>query len=70
MANWPFRRRKTHTPNPSPDLLAAKIETDLQHKQAVDSLAGAHRIGGELRRMRERNHFGQSLQSLYDRRTT
>ena len=65
MTLWPFKRARDPDPRDS-DALAAQIHADIQHKTAQQELTAAHRIAAEMRKVRERNHFGQSLQSLYD----
>lgn len=50
---------------PSPEVLAAKIQADLDHKQAEAQHQEALTLTQKLHQIRERNHFGESLEGLY-----
>jgi hypothetical protein len=58
---WKRRKRK----NPSPDqleALRAKVHAELQLKQAEAQHADALSLADKLRQVREKNHFGPSLE--------
>ena len=63
---WPKRK-----PNaPSVEVLAAKIQADIEHKAAQDQHQEALTLTQKLHQIRERNHFGESLEGLYREKRT
>ena len=63
---WP-RRRKTK--EPSPEILAAKIDAEIELQAAQEAHVKAISLTQKLHQIRERNHFGESLEGLYREKT-
>jgi len=55
---------------PSPEVLAAKIQADIVHKAAQEGHQEALSLTQKLHQIRERNHFGESLEGLYREKRT
>ena len=60
---WPRRKRKKPTPE-QVDALQAKVYADLQLKNVKRKHADALDLVERLREIRERNHFGETLERL------
>lgn len=64
---WLRRKRK----GPSPDqmeALRAKVHADIQYRKALAEQERAGVLAGRLREIRERNHFGESLDYVFGSR--
>ena len=64
---WPRRKRKGPTPDQM-EALRAKVHAELQHRKALDEQVRAGALAGRLREIRERNHFGESLDYVFGSR--
>lgn len=65
---WPFRRRKT--PQPSPAAIESIDQGRRELAEAKALRAESVRVGGDLRRSHEQNHFAISLAAVISGRTS
>ena len=60
---WPSRKRRKPTPD-QVEALRAKVQADLQLKNAQRSHVNAQHLVDSLREIRKQNHFGETLEGL------
>ena len=60
---WPSRKRRKPTPD-QVEALRAKVQADLQLKNAQRSHTNALNLVDSLREIRSKNHFGETLENL------